>query len=113
MAVAMRCPGQPAANRPPLRSIQPASARGKKAGGQLSWKLLFDDCSDCLHCQLLMSDQSDRSAQKTDQDGTFIIVIQTREGEKLRLSGRYRVVAEFPYLNTLGYALSIVYTLLS
>ncbi|HBO0862647.1 TPA: hypothetical protein NHP40_005977 [Pseudomonas aeruginosa] len=98
----------PDALEPALSEMSEASlvvvSRGpwKKAGGQLSWELLFDDGSDCPYCQFLMPDQSDRSAPETDQGGSFVIAIWTREGEKLRLPGKYRVVDEIPYLEPWG-----------
>lgn len=68
-------------------------------GGCDSWELLFEDDSDCPFAITLMADQSDRVLPESDQGGGLVITVWTCGGQKLRLPGKYRRVAEIPCLD--------------
>ncbi|MBJ7223590.1 hypothetical protein JG725_17285 [Brenneria sp. L3-3C-1] len=66
--------------------------------GRDAWELLFEDGSDAPYCLHLVAEQSDRRLPDKDQGGGFVVTVWTREGEQLRLPGKYRKVREIPCL---------------
>lgn len=74
----------------------------RSRGGRDAWELLFEDGSDAPYCLHLIMEQSDRRLPDKDQGGGFVITVWTREGEQLRLPGKYRKVREVPCMAPLG-----------
>lgn len=61
-------------------------------------ELMFDDFSDRPFFITICTEQTDRLTPYTDQNSDFDIVLWTRDGEHLRLPGKYRVVDQLPCL---------------
>ncbi len=68
-------------------------------GNRDSLELLFEDGSDSPFCVHLVAEQTDRLLPEDNQGGGFMVAVWTRGGEKLRLPGKYRVVAGIPCLD--------------
>jgi hypothetical protein len=68
-------------------------------GGRDALELLFEDNSDSPFCLRLVAEQTDRLLPEDSQGGGFFVTIWMRGGEKLRLPGKYRIVATIPCLD--------------
>ena len=68
-------------------------------GGRDALELLFEDGSDAPFSIHLVAEQTDRMIPETDQGGGFVVTVWTRDGEKLRLPGKYRTVDALPCLD--------------
>ena len=68
-------------------------------GGRDALELLCEDGSDEPFCLYLVAEQTDRLLPDSEQGGGFVIAVWTREGEQLRLPGKYRRVATLPCLD--------------
>lgn len=67
-------------------------------GDREGLELLFEDNSYSPFCLYLLAEQCDRLLPDTDQKSNFSVNVWTREGEKLRLPGKYRQVESVPSL---------------
>lgn len=62
-------------------------------------ELLFEDESDAPFAIHIVENQFDRDLPATNESGGFAVTVWTRDGEQLRLPGKYRRVDSIPCLD--------------
>lgn len=72
----------------------------KQQRGVDALELLFEDGSDNPYYVFIGTDQTDRLLSDYQQGGGFDVTIWTRDGESLRLPGKYRKVPALPCLRS-------------
>ena len=72
----------------------------REQGGCDALELLFEDDTDSPFSITLRTEQTDRLLPETNQGARLVVGVWTRSGKQMEFSGRYRIVASIPSLQS-------------